>query len=140
MGYSDGYTSNLNNVTIEYIYHKHVDGNGNASSTTKYSTTNPGGCYVAAGHTHNATGTCATETYTYEETQGHAWTTLSDGQAQQCTRCGYINSAGGSPYMKCPVKAIKTGTRYACGSYTNTWVIGCGKSTSTIETATIKYS
>lgn len=69
-GYEAGYnketapyydTASNNPYEIEYEIHTHVDGNGNAvTDDTVYSDTDPGGCYVAAGHTHDAVGTCPT--------------------------------------------------------------------------------
>ena len=67
--------------------HKDGDGNEYDDGAVLYSTTDPGGCFVANGHTHNKTGTCPTTTSTTTHTlilmeisnegtsadQGHYW-------------------------------------------------------------------
>lgn len=146
-GYADGYANNLENVSIEYTYHKHVDCNGNASSATIYSTTNPGGCYVSSGHTHNATGTCPTHTTTTSTYCG-SWKlveiTEEGWHMYQCTGCNSkrlqttANSDGGWGYGTHYVDT--SNTVYDCGSPVNTWIIGCGKSETSIESAIIKFN
>ncbi len=62
--------------------------------------------------------------------QGHYW----------CGACGHMyyfhlpdNNYPNSYYH------TVTSTSYTCGSYTNTWKLGCELSTSSIEEAIIKY-
>lgn len=113
------------------VYHTHTGGNGG----TIYSSTSPGGCYRAAGHTHNALGRCSTTEVTVEERHSvvtgcprpHDPTAVVD----YCTGCGKEWGAHTGPsYHVC---GSHKETRYTCGSPTNTWVVGCGKNSSTID-------
>ena len=69
-GYADGFANASDGISVEYIYHMHKDGDGNEydDGAVIYSTTDPGGCFVANGHTHNKTGTCPTTTSTTTHT------------------------------------------------------------------------
>lgn len=49
--------STVDNDTVQINYHKHTPYN----QDVVYSYTNPGGCYIAAGHTHDKDGTCSRE-------------------------------------------------------------------------------
>ena len=137
-GYEDGVKKTSTNAKIVYIYHKHKKEDGTLSSDTIYSTSNPGGCYGADGHTHNATGTCGT--IYHPGTAGSKYL--------YCTTCGW-RWAVGDVYTACPkhpgttVIKSKPGTpawtEYTCGDYINTWIVKCGKNSSTIESATITF-
>lgn len=139
--YTQGIADGLSKVNVSYVYHKHIDGNGNLSSSVLYTTTDPGGCYVSAGHTHNKTGTCGTA-YSY---QSHdAWGRITDNYSgsaahQVCKGCG----RGGYSWdnfnwgAQCPTPV---GSYYTCGNQINTWKIGCGKTENSIEQAIIHFN
>ena len=121
--------------TISYTYHKHIDSNNDEHSDSDviYSKTNPGGCFGASGHIHNKTGNCTRgacggSTYTTTTWRDNTWV-----QCSQCSRCGLQGAAGSSGGGTCNNQV------YTCGNYTNVWKIKCGKTTSTIESATIIY-
>ena len=108
------------------VYHKHVKGNGTLSSGTIYSTSNPGGCYVGSGHKHNATGGC--DSHTEGEYEGCSCSSCvcpqysGTGSSTICENCGHGHHVG-----RCGAGESSGHTVYDCGSPTNTWKIGCGK-------------
>lgn len=154
------------NASIEYTYHTHKTGDGIESYGTLYSTDAPGGCYVPGGHTHNKTGTCPsgytyhvhTSTCSYTETYlgEYKCTSRYNGTSYfKCNHCGHetSNYDGGASQgwgighcHHCSIKnyscsgVLNAGYTYYCGSPTNTWVLGCGKSTSTIDEAHIVFN
>lgn len=136
-GYVEGLSEKVGGLSTVYNYHEHTDGSGNIRSekteSVIYSVTDPGGCYVSAGHTHNATGTCAVTTHeaVYEDCGG----VFEDGV---CTVCRFARKGmeDGSPCTR-QFLVSAAYTEYACGAPDNTWVIGCGKTEKTIESATI---
>lgn len=143
------------NANIEYNYHEHKKGDGALSSSTVYSATDPGGCYRGSGHTHNKTGTCSTKQVpvgqcqwvtTGFKNQGYCSVTQTPANHRyvKCTVCGRrvdggcTNCGSGMPDASQSV-CSGTITQYTCGSPTNTWVIGCGKTTSSIDSAYIVF-
>lgn len=138
-------------------------GNGKSGAThantfpTVYSLTNPGGCYSAAGHTHDKTGACAkrhvcdSNCYTactgsmrrityHNYRDGCSWHSYGDYEATQyqCSTCNTIQRLQWShgpepeaPKSCCNVVHHCTGilNTYNCGnSPVNTWTIQCGYS------------
>lgn len=160
-GYNDGVNYATGHANITYVYHVHKNGSGNAVTAEKvYTTIAPGGCYVAAGHTHNATGTCATKFTTHTHTDAcdtglgsHIVVTGCPRRDEPgavvdyCTLCGKEGSAGTGVWGLCPLNItyncndlpLNSGKTWACGSPVNTYVLGCGKTTSTIESAIIDF-
>lgn len=134
------------NASIEYVYHSHKYGNGTAAtSSIIYATTNPGGCYRNAGHTHNKTGTCSYTTTTTNGPHYYVATDHYDGNNvyKKCIYCGnggysYNNVHEGAS-GSCSAN-VSTTTTYTCGSPTNTWKINCGKTTSSIDEAHIVFN
>ena len=129
-------------IVIAENYHQHTDGTQNTTSTTIYSSTALGGCYVAAGHTHNKTKTCSTEKYTYTQKCGAKVKVVSDADGSvyaECTSCGKEWTADGNEPNYCPEAVTKTGTRYNCGSPINTWKMGCGKTEENLEGYSVIY-
>ena len=113
--------------------HKDGDGNEYDDGAVIYSTTDPGGCFIASGHTHDKTGSCAKgycggSTYTIETKRDGRWITCS-----KCLSCGVEGYAGSTGGGTC------TNVVYKCDGSINTWKIGCGMSTTSIEEAIIKY-
>lgn len=152
-GYKDGVDKTVENAKISYIYHKHVRGDGTESEAVIYGADAPGGCYVGAGHTHNATGGCPVSDYpttTISVPCGsfHYGGEDENGNAYYvCDACGTTankNGAndgennGGEHYRGVEVTDYDHPI-YGCGSPVNTWVLGCNKTTSTIESATITF-
>lgn len=145
-GFVDGQLSLYDKASISYVYHEH---SGNSTETTVYTDTNPGGCYVGAGHTHNAINTCPTttvDTGPCSSTHFHygCWEhdiPGSDGEGCWiCEQCGrHSRGWSGSESWTCNNSHYKE--VYNCGSPVNTWTIGCGKIPSvTIESATIVFN
>lgn len=145
-------------ITITTKYHEHTNSLGESiTDTTIYSTATIGGCYQASGHTHNKTGTCSTSTYT------GIWKAVSQGGVYakdsgcskcdngywiasvtwRCTYCGTTSQE--LEHVKGSIVGNSRGThcgpytKYTCSSENNTWNVGCGKTTSTIEGYTITY-
>ena len=136
--YSKGIADGLSKANVDYVYHKHVDGNGNPSNTVLYTTTNPGGCYVSGGHTHNKTSTCSTQTVKQDRWYSSYYVDNGDGGGYQqcgCGECSYRQDADMPFSHNHPVST----TVYSCGNPPNTWKIGCGKTEQSIEYATIKF-
>ncbi len=150
-GYADGFNKVMDGISISYKYHEHIDDNGNIrTSTTIYSTTPIGGCYVAAGHTHNKTGTCGMTETGYLHWHGKETDSMSDGTgghgtywtASPCTVCGYQPNdytTGWTPPDEHSYTEVHCTPGYTCGYPTNTYKIGCGKTVDTIEEATIIF-
>ena len=127
-GYTDGYSKTMQNVTVQYIYHVHTDTleNQYSDGTILTQFSNPGGCFKAYGHVHNEQ--CETISQTYPcNNNGQYW----DGN--RCRSCGGIGAGSGS----CGGKIYKTS--YTCGSPVNTWILGCNKSTNSIEKAELIF-
>ena len=142
-GYAEGYAK-VTNASISYTYHKHKDGSGNILTTfdTVYSNTSPGGCYRGNGHNHTSTCTSREESYTEKcggsVSRGDGG--LGDGGTRDvCNSCGKMWEAGTGP-SSCYKTVTKKRTVWNCGYPTNIWVIGCGKTEQTIESATIVFN
>lgn len=140
-GYSDGVDYAIGHANVEFVYHVHVNGDGDTvTAQTVYTTQNPGGCYIAAGHTHNMTGTCSYYTTPIRFCgAGCNWTHYDDSGIHNEWKCsnGHSRPAGENPCQK----RVSGGDKvYTCGSPVNTYVLGCGKTTSTIEQAIINFS
>lgn len=141
-GYADGYANVVDSASISYAYHEHKNGNNQVVTTSPiYATSNPGGCYKAAGHTHNATGTCSS-TYIPGKTCGGevGWVSGPSGTMdfQRCCSCGALWSDSNND-GRCDAVTQAAQTIWHCGSPTNTWTIQCGKTEKTIESATITF-
>lgn len=159
-GYSDG-QAKKSGPTVKHQYHVHVDANGKsyANGTTLYATSNPGGCFVGAGHTHNACGACPYHTV-YHPEEGHDETYICSWRATGNVEnagmlgvCpyhptesytwehwgGYSAACGHTETTYVVDSPAWTETIYDCGSPTNTWRLGCGKSTSTIINTTLTF-
>lgn len=132
-------------IAIECTRHVHRNGDGEeVTQKTVYASKNPGGCYKAHGHTHDAVGACPTdivkcsgyggviEHHPSCKDSGSDWGTDNDHVSCRayCQVCG---REVGAPYAKCTY----TATVYICNQPTNTWQIGCGKSVGDIESVTI---
>lgn len=124
------------NVKIKYTYHKHVTSNGAEyeNDNAIYSLTNPGGCYVAVGHTHNKTGICGTTQETYKDQCGCYKTYNAD--YSDCPYCYHAHGGGGV----CEREVEKTRTVYACGNPVNTWMPNCNRNAGkTVDRVEIIY-
>lgn len=124
------------------VYHTHKNGNGNTYSDSQvlYSTSSPGGCFVGAGHTHNKTATCPLSQAGYINWHGKETGYVEDGTgtgghgtywtASACKVCGYRPNdwtGGWTPPDERSYSELHCPSVYTCGSPTNTWRIGCGK-------------
>lgn len=151
-GYADGFNKVMNGISISYKYHEHIDGNGNINTNaTIYSTTPIGGCYVAAGHTHNKTGTCGMTETGYLYWHGEENGSMSDGTGGHdqtywwcgpCSVCGYQPASyttGWTPPSERSYTEVHCAPTYICGYPINTYTTGCGKTANTIEEATIIF-
>ena len=139
-GWADGFNKLMNGISINYKYHQHSDGNGNISTNTViYSLVNPGGCYKANGHTHNKTGTCSyyDNPVVYCGT-ACGWTNHDDSGIHNTWQCSNGHNRPESESV-CQ-QVISGGDRvYTCGRLINTYILGCGKTENTIESATIIF-
>lgn len=150
--WNDGYAAHVpGGATVDYVYHEHHTDLGNTIESVIYSDECPGGCYITGSHTHNKTQTCTTSTCggSYKSISWHQywdgcdWHSYSNTGAHQyqCTRCGAINRKTWKQGEKEPAAPTSCGqTTYTCGSPSNTWKVGCGKTPGvTIEQAIITY-
>lgn len=139
----DGEDGDGEDIDMEYTYHTHRNSSGEAVTKEKiYASSNPGGCYAAAGHTHNQTGGCSTIESVTREELGQA--TRSDGSTYwralyQCKICGITYTSSEYPeYYDVPAtQYCPAGPHYNCDGKTNTWEIGCGKQNGDIESVKI---
>lgn len=113
LGYAAGYAK-ADNASLKYIYHSHVDFNGN-NRNSGYKASQSGGCFKK--------GIC-----------GGAY--LDDGYDQyynwiKCSRCGFRKSTDhGSVGDDC-YREVSSNARY--------YIINCGKTESTIESVVIIF-
>ena len=139
-GYTDGYNAKIDGAYITYNYHKHVNGkNEVVSQSTVYSTSNPGGCYRSAGHEHNRTGSCPSHMESVDFTHEH-WVSGTWGDNIWCPHCGFCSTfeiGTHGRWHHCVFYGEKR--VYTCTFPANSWTIGCGKTTSTIESANIVF-
>lgn len=116
------------------VYHAHKTADGVIGNGNVYSETVPGGCFtVASGHTHDVVTACSkTPVYNHACDSG-----CGSYQYEYCDRCDYCIMAScggcklGTAYYHSNNKVL-AGYNYTCGSPTNTYTAGCGKTTSTI--------
>lgn len=145
-GIEDGTAENDGDVDIQYKYHVHTGNSGKdpiPDGDVYYSTDNPGGCYAAAGHTHDMTGQCSQEKRT-EHIPGTPCTQgivsiveTSNGIRGVCTFGHHSPNLSGACGVMQDSKDIETWV-YTCGTPNNTWRINCGKSAGkTVEEATV---
>lgn len=122
-------------LEIQYVYHKHKP----YKDSIVHSDTNPGGCYTANGHTHDATGKCGTSSPVLTRISYHHYGDFIASQFQ--CNCGYIARIEWAPDEPEPKPVCYNfGGHFTCGSPTNTWKLGCGKIEDvTIESATIVF-
>lgn len=144
-GFEDGESENDDDIDIEYTRHVHRNGNGEeVTKKTVYASKNPGGCYRANGHTHDAVGTCPKDTVECSGSggaidhhpscidSGSGWGT--DNEHIHCkAKCQVCGREVEDAYAKCTY----TTTSYVCSQSTNTWQIGCGKNAGQIESVKI---
>lgn len=144
-GIKDGEEGNDDDIEIDYKRHVHRNGNGEeVTKKTVYASKNPGGCYRANGHTHDAVGTCPKDTVECSGfggaidhhpsciDSGSDWGT-DNGHIHCKAKCQVCGREVEDEYAKCTY----TTTSYTCNQSTNTWQIGCGKSAGQIESVTI---
>lgn len=148
-GFADG-SGLVQDDHIEYIFHKHTGNSGKdpiPDEDVHYSNTDPGGCYVDAGHTHNATDTCPKTESRNISFVGSG--THNDGTNKvycdyKCNNCehqwritwaSWADAPANKEYVKeCPRCYNMV---YSCDNSINTWELGCNKSTNTVIGATI---
>lgn len=145
-GKEDGEDGDGEDIDMDYSYHIHRDGTGEEVTKDKervYASSDPGGCYVPAGHTHNQTGSCPkvermvtmeSKTEYTRENGTKFWRAK-----YKCNHCGktwtsseYEESSSVPETQPCPDEP-----HYICGKATNTWKIGCGKENGDIESVVI---
>lgn len=147
----DGLNQALDNLDVQYTYHVHegsagTTANGCYTKATYHvhtgSSSSGGGCYTKS----TSSTTCGRSLYKY---QPDAYTSPSTWNVA-CSSCGEGYTSGTASYCeqyiaskpKC-TKTISTSTvTLTCGMTTSTitgYVLGCGKTTDTIESATIIY-
>lgn len=142
-GYVDGFAAKQTSVVaIEYKYHTHVDDNSNdyTNGTILYTEEEPGGCFIGNGHVHNKTGTCPKHTGT--KTCGGRYSQGDDdytGETGTYAICGSCGKVKGIDYEGRTCKEQVSYTIWDCGSPTNKWILGCGKTTETIESALVVF-
>lgn len=106
-----------------YNYHEHNDGNGNIINDDYIATS--GGCYTNNKDVYETVSILCTSTYYYAPE--NAWNCFGN-----CTRCGevYLTVASSNLYGQYLNHTHSIGKYY--------W-LNCGKTTDTIESATIIY-
>ena len=135
-GYSDGLAKKVNGK-ITYTYHQHKDAAGNSISDTATSSTK-GGCLTTENIVYTTTrGTCggwigySHSNSIYDDEHGR-WV---NWQFYRCSRCGATYPQDRLPpnstCWQTVNKQVDSGKRY--------YSLGCGKTTSTIESAYIVY-
>lgn len=130
-------------VTGSIHYHSKSSGTMayNDTTTCIYSTSNPGGCFKPAGHTHDATGSCSRyAAYRHECNSGcrqvekkHYTEHTEVWFDAECSCGGCWNEKKTYEYSHSTYEWEHSSNQvfshwvYNCGSPTNTWTIQCGK-------------
>lgn len=114
----------LDNLEVQYTYHEHKDSAGNV--TTEEYLSDSGGCYTQKQERKETTPIlCSRNGYVASENAYNNW--------GYCSKCGgevYLGPSGGNMYGK------YISHTHSLGYY---YYLGCGKTTDTIESATIIY-
>lgn len=140
-GIADGRAENDGEIDIRYTPHTHTGKSGKnpiPDGDVYYSVSNPGGCYVAAGHLHDAAGTCSTKQVKKEEECGCTVQYEEHADGRPCDNCRHSHFGRGGVYPDhCAAPVTRTTTEYDCGNPTNTWEIGCNKKAGQIVSAEV---
>ena len=126
----------MNSSNIQYTYHRHVDGNGVEITSSTTSSTS-GGCLTHGYHSHNSNckNSCTITKsvgYTSNETGVTTYHIV-----EKHSSCGQATSTYSTTNKD---TGTSTHEYYVCGnSPVNTYKIGCGKTESSIESATITF-
>ena len=113
LGYAAGYAK-TENASLTYLYHFHVDAEGNVQSAN-YKASKSGGCF--------SKGICGGKYLNDGHDQYYHWI--------KCNRCGYRKSTDhGSAGDGCSREVSNAGY----------YLINCGKTESTIESAVITFN
>ncbi len=144
------------NANIVYEYHHHADKDGNLypnDSEVLYTVTEPGGCFVASGHTHDKTDVCpVTESISWKEgcndkgwaPRNHAAGYNPDGSTiWACRVCGSTNPHGAGLGGWCKDTGAHAQITHVknCGNQpVNTYKIGCHRRENEIVSATVEFS
>ena len=129
----DGFENATENIDIQYTYHEHT-----GTSSTK------GGCYtvdVACG------GTKDLKLNSPSCYNGRSWGNCHTSSGYVCSTHGcYYDSSKGQMNCKCPghYECKSCGavhdSLYGICNVTRSYTVGCGKTTDTIESATIIFN
>lgn len=143
-GLQDGAAGTGDGIEIQQAYHIHAgssDKNPIPDGDVYYSASNPGGCYVASGHTHDAGGldcgtiehgnTVSVSGSYFEPNEIFGYWHFS----LKCTLCFYTWEYTAPAPSDLPTECHNCfgRERRTCTNQTNTWKIGCGKSTNQLE-------
>lgn len=124
LGFTEGLTSAMENIDIQYTYHEHQ-----GESFTN------GGCYTVPVY-HSHTNSC------YSQCSGTIYSLNSTATQTQwrCNKCGwqaYIDNVHNTKYGDpCKQNVISCTSGGTIVSYS----LGCGKTTDTVESATIIFN
>jgi len=137
-GFADGYAEKASNATISYTYHTHT-----GNSSTK------GGCYTVAVTCGGTVQWKLDSSSCYLSLQGNKWGNCHNvDYSYVCSTHGcYYNSSKGQMSCDCPghYECKSCGKNYGsvyiskCNA-TRSYTVGCGKTTDTIESATIVFN
>ena len=123
--YTQGIADGLSKVNVNYVYHQHVDGNGSVITSSTIST--KGGCFT--------TSTPIQETIQVSRSKvAYDPGCNQDNSWGYCSRCGEIYTG-----WKRPGESWSSSTVSHTHTIGYAYAPGCGKTTSTIESAVISY-
>ena len=122
LGHADGLAQALDNLDVTYIYHEHIDANGDVVTGKDYLSTN-GGCYTKYGAVSETISLRVDEcSYDSELKHWNSW-----GNCPQCGRIWTgVNSSTG----------IYVSHTHSIGYY---YLLNCGKTTESIESVIVNY-
>ena len=138
LGYTDGMAYVTGNSKIIYTYHKHSDSDGNEQKSD-YRSNVLGGCFTTENIIYaNTTGSCGgwigySHTSQIYDDENGKWV---NWDFYKCTGCGKIyaqdNIPASSICSELVNKKVDSGKRY--------YTLGCGKTETAIESATIIFN
>ena len=139
-GYAQGYKDAQEGVDVEYTYHTHKDASGSIRDDS-YQSSVSGGCFTKPAEAltyETCYHLCGHSEPSYEGSTGNFQNVYRSyfgaGSMSQCTKGSYMDWTAENYEGRFQTHQIATGTSFL-GYYT----VGCGKSESSIESATITF-
>lgn len=125
-GYLEGYDNSVENIAINYQYHSHKDNNGNTDLADDYIAITSGGCFTTAvTHLQPSTAWCSAGDWK----SGLVYNGFEYESGYICNKCGHQTNSQDSGHSYITYTRVIDGYKKSCG-----------RTTATIESATIVFN